>query len=55
MKKTLLVIGILVFLIVFGASLEGREGELMKPGALYIADLIQKHERVLDTNAIFLP
>ena len=44
-----------MFLIVFGASLEGREGELMKPGALYIADLIQKHERVLDTNAIFLP
>ena len=54
MKKTLLVTGILVLLIVFGASLKGREEQYNKPGALFIADLIQKHERILDTNAIFL-
>ena len=50
MKKTLLVTGILVLLIVFGASLKGREEQYNKPGALFIADLIQKHERIIHPN-----
>jgi hypothetical protein len=54
-KKTVIVVGVLLLFIICWASLTGKESHITKPGALYLAELLQKHDRIIDTNAIFLP